>query len=399
MSMENVAIIGGGFTGIHNAVLFARKGFNVTIVENDEKKVEIINSYNKEILHVKEEYVNKHWESLKERISATPDVKVVEDCKYVVINVNTPLKVVGERLIDLLKRERKVDRYIDFKPLDTTIKNIAKWIKPGTLISSEVTIYPNGTIERVFLPLVSESDISNDLYVVHVPERLNPDDKRWNPENITRVIGGVNSKSLRKGIRLYRDCLGLTVHPVKDIRIAELSKIQENTFRFINIVYASLLNICADSDELDFYEVVKASSTKPFGYVPFYPGYAGGACLVKDALMLYLWLSRKERNKFAEFIRLALEINEYMPTFMAKKIVEEARKKKAKRILFYGIGFKPGSKYFVSRELNPIARTIDKVKEMIDLKIKVYDPRILEKSDFKDENEALQWADLVYKWG
>ena len=288
--METVSIVGGGYVGLNNAVLFAKKGFEVKIIDINPVVAKIINSGNIKCLHVLEEFIVKHWKFVKDSIEATTDYSVIQESKYVLIAVNTPLKVVGDQLVHMLKNKvSRYEEYIDFNPLKSAVSEIARYIQPGTLVSSEVTIYPGGTFERIAKPLeeLSSLKLEKELFVVHAPERINPGDTRWTIERIPRVIGGIGSKSLSMGIRLYRDRLGLQVFPAKNLMEAELTKLIENAQRYINISFMSMIKIFADRANIDFDNVIKLASTKPFGFTTYYPGYAGGACLPKDTLMLY----------------------------------------------------------------------------------------------------------------
>jgi len=405
--LEVVSIIGGGYVGLNNAVLFAKKGYEVKIIDINPNVVKVINSGDLNQLHVLEEFIAKHWKQVRDLIEATYNYSIIRESKYVLIAVNTPLKVFGDDLLHLISNGvLKYEEYLDFDPLKNAVNEIAKYIQPGTLVSSEVTIYPGGTFERIAKPLeeLSSLKLEKELFVVHAPERINPGDNEWIIEKIPRVIGGIGDRSLSMGIRLYRDKLGLQVYPTRSLMEAELTKLIENAQRYINISFMSMIEKFAEGANINFKNVVKLASTKPFGFTNYYPGYAGGACLPKDTLMLYLWMVNTGSTKNAEMLRNAIEVNELYPKYMAEKIMNKVKSENIKRILFYGIGFKPGSPYYVSEKVNPIARIITELKEIsmrenINLDIKVYDPKIPTKSDFKNEKEALEWADYVFKWG
>jgi len=149
--------------------------------------VEIINSGDLRHLHVLEEFIVRHWKFVKDSIEATTDYSVIQESKYVLIAVNTPLKVVGDQLVHMLKNKvSRYEEYIDFNPLKSAVSEIARYIQPGTLVSSEVTIYPGGTFERIVKPLeeLSSLKLERELFVVHAPERIKPGDTRWTIERI-----------------------------------------------------------------------------------------------------------------------------------------------------------------------------------------------------------------------
>jgi len=374
---SRLVVIGGGFVGLHAAVHAARKGIEVTIVDISDDIVRRINSGKKDALHVREPYVLENWDRVKERIHATTSYSEAGKAKAFIVAVQTP---------------RRGD-IIDYSPLLSVARSLAPYLRPGSLIASEVTIYPGGTMELLARPLseLTGYRLDEELLVAHVPERINAGSRKWTPENIPRVVGGVGPRSLEAAVRLYRDCLGAPVYPVKDIRVAEASKLLENSFRLLNISFLNELKRSFDKMGLDIREVVRAASTKPFGFMPFYPGpYAGGACLPKDAFML-------ETKTGSLLLRIARYINETQPLYYAALLLRKIRAYNAEKILFYGLGFKPNSPYPVE---SPVLRVIEELKQLDpSLEIKRYDPLIPALSDFSSEREAIDWADLVVRWG
>ncbi|HID40905.1 MAG TPA: hypothetical protein EYP33_01985, partial [Pyrodictium sp.] len=179
--------------------------------------------------------------------------------------------------------------------------------------------------------------------------------------------------------------------PVDDIRVAEASKLLENSFRLLNISFVNELKRSLDKMGIDIRKVIEAASTKPFGYMPFYPGpYAGGACLPKDTLMM-------EQATGSLLLRVARHINETQPLYYAALLLKQVRRAGATKVLFYGLGFKPGSPYATQ---SPVLRVIEELQQLDpQLDIRKYDPQIPSLSDFRDEKEALEWADIVVRWG
>lgn len=373
-----LVVIGGGFVGLHAAVHAALSGVGeVVVVDVSRDVVERINSRDPERLHVREPYVVDNWPRASARIKATTEYSEARGARHFIVAVQTPKR--GEA--------------VDFSPLRRVAESLAPFIEKGSLVVSEVTIYPGGTRELLAEPLsqLTGYRLDEELLVAHVPERLTAGSKTWTPENIPRVVGGIGPRSLEAALHLYRDCFHAPVHPVDDIRVAEASKLLENSFRFLNISFVNELKRFFDRIGVDVRKVIEAASTKPFGYMPFYPGpYVGGACLPKDALML-------EQKSGSLLLRVARAINETQPLYYAALLLKRIRLLGARRILFYGLGFKPGAPYPME---SPVLLVIDELKALDPLlEIRKYDPQIPWLSDFSSEDEALAWADAVVRWG
>jgi len=390
--MNKVAIIGGGFVGLQEAVLFAKRGYKVFIIDVNRAIIERINSKYVEHLHVKEKFVLDYWEVVKDRISADSDYRVLRDenIRNIIIAVNTPVKVVGDALIRLLDiKDRRVDNYIDFSTIENVVSNLVKYVQDEFYINSLVTIYPGGTRERILRYLLEAGfTLDKDFYLTHTPERVDPGSSKYNVSNLPRVIGAPSENSLKYGIHFYRN-VGVNLVPVNKLEVAEMSKIFENAWRFMNIAFSQELFMGFD----DAIKVIDASATKPFGFMKFYPGpYIGGSCLVKDTIMYYCITG-------SEIARKALIINEGFPRIYAERLYRIIKERNAKKLLFYGFGFKPGSPYYISKELNPVERVISELRRIDnELEVKRYDPNIQELSDFADEEEARKWADIVFYW-
>ncbi len=375
---SQLVVIGGGFVGLHAAVHAALKGVRqVYVVDVNPEVVERINSGDPRELHVREPYVVENWPKVRSRITATLDYRVASEARHIIVAVQTPRRGTS----------------IDFTPLHRVAENLAPNLQPYTLISSEVTIYPGGTWEHLgkIIHELTGYEPDEELLLAHVPERLVAGSRKWNPENIPRVVGAIGLKSLQEAVNLYSKCLGVKVYPVKDIRIAEAAKILENGFRLLNIAFVNELKRYLDAIGVDVRAVIEAAATKPFGYMPFHPGpYAGGACLPKDSLML-------ELASGSLLLRIAREINETQPAYYARKLLPLVRRYSAKRILFLGLGFKPDIPYPIESPPLKVAQELAKLDPTLD--IRKYDPQIPEASDFKSSEEALSWADLIVRWG
>lgn len=341
------------------------------------------------ILAVKDEY-KRWWEEVKHRINVTSSYDAVSEADVVIIAVNTPLKVWGDKLISLLHEGiTDVRIFVDLNPLEVASRSVSKLVRPGTLISLETTIYPGGT-EKHLISRLEESGLSigKDIYVVYAPERIDPGNRVWTIESIPRVIGAPDDASLSVGIRFYSQTLGLNVFPTC-LSTAEFTKIYENTFRLVNIAFAQEALM---KTKANFLEVIRAIKTKPFGIQVFYPGpYAGGTCLVKDSLLYY-------STTGSEIVRKALIVNEMTPRFYASRIYERVRSLGASKILVVGLGYKPHVPYYTKDHLNPVVRVVEGLRRIDpSLVIHKYDPSLPEFSDVSDPD--FEKYDVVLKWG
>ncbi len=375
---SRLAVIGGGYVGLHTAVLAARRGVkDVLVVDVNPAVVRAINSGDPSKLHVRDWYILEHWPEASGSIRAATGYDEAAGYPVYIVAVQTPLRV-GR---------------IDYTPLRKVGEMLAPHIEPGALVSSETTIYPGGTVELLGGPILRGRGfkLDEDLLLVHAPERINPGSRKWTPENIPRVLGAAGPRSLEAALTLYRGCFGLEVHPVSDIRVAEASKLLENSFRLLNITYINELKRLLARRGIDVKEVVGAASTKPFGFMPFHPGpYVGGPCLPKDTKMMAEYTG-------SLLLKVALRLNEEQPLYYAALVLREARRAGASRVLFYGIGYKPNAYTAVESPPLLVAEALRELDPS--LEVRVYDPQITEPRDFNSETEALQWAELIVRWG
>ncbi|MEN2999407.1 MAG: nucleotide sugar dehydrogenase [Acidilobaceae archaeon] len=396
--MRKVGVIGGGFVGLNVAVLAALRGLEVVVVDVKREVVEAINE-NRPL--VRDKFVEENWPHVKGRLRATTDYAELSNVSRIVVAVNTPVKVQGRELVKMLENEEgSLDDYINFRPLEEAGRRLGEVVREG-LVSSEVTIYPFGTLRRLVAPFVSVagSSVAEKVSFVHSPERINPEDPVWTVATINRVVGAMDEESLREGVKFYKEELGVPVAKATSMREAELSKLMENAQRFLNVAYVSAVRAAAGLTDIDFYEALEASATKPFSFFHFRPGYVGGPCLGKDTLMLYLWMRESNvSNNVSRLLRQALIANEYYLIFLSLRIAELARRRGAKKLLMNGLGYKPGSRNFVGEDVNPPWR-LKRELESLGLEVKAFDPHMPERSDFRSGEEARAWADLVIGWG
>jgi len=321
-----VAVIGLGYVGLPLCVEFARGGLEVIGIDIDESKVAAVNGGRSYVLDVPGPTVAELVES--KALRATTDFDALETADAICICVPTPLR-------------KSMDPDISF--IVGAVEAIAPRLQKGMLVVLESTTYP-GTTEELVLPRLSETGlvVGQDFYLAFSPERVDPANRQYTTRNTPKVIGGVTPECTLKAIELYRHAVD-TVVPVKSARAAEMVKLLENTFRAINIGMVNELAIMCDRLGVDVWEVIDAAKTKPFGFMPFYPGPGlGGHCIPIDPL--YLSWKLKTIDYTARFIELASAINSSMPEYVVSRIhnaLDSCKKSiNGSRILLLGIAYK-----------------------------------------------------------
>jgi UDP-N-acetyl-D-mannosaminuronate dehydrogenase/intein/homing endonuclease len=258
-----VAVIGLGYVGLPLAVAFARAGFPVVGVDVDEKKVAALNAGRSYIGDVSDEDLRPHVAS--GRLRATTDYDALREADAIFICVPTPYDA---------------QRAPDLSFVRAAAEGIRPRLRPGHLVVLQSTTYP-GTTEEVVQPILEASGLRAgvDFYLAFSPERIDPGNKQWSAYNTPKVVGGVDPESTRLACDLLGQ-MGAPVHPVSSPRAAEMTKLLENIFRSVNIALVNELALLAERMRIDFWEVIEAAKTKPFGFMPFYPGAGvGGHCL------------------------------------------------------------------------------------------------------------------------
>jgi UDP-N-acetyl-D-glucosamine dehydrogenase len=297
-----VGVLGLGYVGLPLAVEFARAGFEVIGIDVQQSKVDQFNSGHSYIKDVKDSDFRPLIESGKLR--ATADFSVIQDLDTIDICVPTPLRKTKDP---------------DMSFVISATEAIAKHVHPGLLVMLESTTYP-GTTDELLLPKLASSGlkVGEDFFLCFSPERVDPGNPRFQTSNIPKVVGGITPVCTRMGALFYKQALE-TVVPVSSTRVAEMVKLLENTFRMINIGLVNELALMCDRMNIDVWEVIDAAATKPFGFMPFYPGPGlGGHCIPIDPF--YLSWKSKEAGIEARFIELAGYINGRMPEFVVEKI-------------------------------------------------------------------------------
>ena len=297
-----VGIVGLGYVGLPLAVEFAKAGFSVTGIDVLESKTSAINAGNSYVQDVTESVFRPLVEAGK--ISATTDFSVIADLDTVNICVPTPLRKTKDP---------------DMSYIVSACAEIAKYLSPGKLIILESTTYP-GTTEELVLPTLAKSGlkVGTDFFLCFSPERVDPGNAKFQTYNIPKVVGGSTQACTDMGALFYGQALEHVV-PVSSTSVAEMVKLLENTFRMINIGLANEMALMCDRMGINVWEVIDAAATKPFGFMPFYPGPGlGGHCIPIDPF--YLSWKTKQAGIEARFIELAGYINGQMPHFVVDKI-------------------------------------------------------------------------------
>ncbi|MBI3491211.1 MAG: nucleotide sugar dehydrogenase, partial [Acidobacteria bacterium] len=321
-----VGVIGLGYVGLPLASEFARAGFDVTGFDVDASKVAEINAGRSYIPDVPP---HELAESVKAgRLRATTDMTKLADMDVADICVPTPLRKTKDP---------------DLSYVVQALEGVAASLKPGQLVILESTTYP-GTTDEVALPMLEARGFKadRDFFLAFSPERVDPGNPTYTTKNIPKIVGGYGPSSTEAATLLYSQVVS-TVIPVSSTRVAEMVKLLENTFRAVNIGLVNELAQMCHRLDIDVWEVIEAAKTKPFGFMPFYPGPGlGGHCIPIDPYYLS-WKARQ--NGFeCRFIELAGQVNSSMPDYVVERIADalnSARKPiNGSRVHLFGVAYK-----------------------------------------------------------
>jgi UDP-N-acetyl-D-glucosamine dehydrogenase len=332
-----IGIIGCGYVGLPLALRFADVGQRVTGFDTDQEKITKLNAGQSYIQHIPADKINQHVQG--KRFNATTDFSKLREMDAVLICVPTPL---DER------------REPDLSYVELTAQSIAPNLQKNQLIVLESTTYP-GTTEELVLPILEKGGLQcplakgpgaettkTDFYLAFSPEREDPGNKHFGLAQIPKVVGGINPASCQAAVNLYAQIVSKVV-PVTSTRAAEMVKLLENIFRCVNIALVNELKQLSLRMDLDIWEVIDSAATKPFGFMPFYPGPGlGGHCIPVDPF--YLSWKAREYDFATRFIELAGEINTAMPYHVVDALVAalNAHEKSVKgsKILVLGVAYK-----------------------------------------------------------
>lgn len=320
-----IGIIGLGYVGLPLALRFSEAGFRVVGFDIDETKVTTLNSGRSYFLHIPNSGVSA---ARTRGLEATTDFSRATDADALIICVPTPLNRFREP---------------DLSFVINTVETILPHLRAGQVVSLESTTYP-GTTEEELRPRLEQRGfkVGEDIFLCFSPEREDPGNAQFTTRQIPKVCGGSTPTCLEVGIALYSQAVDQVV-PVSSTRAAELAKLLENIHRAVNIGLVNEMKIIADRMDIDIYEVIRAAATKPFGFVPYYPGPGlGGHCIPIDPF--YLTWKARQYGVHTRFIELAGEINSAMPHWVMGKVADalnERRKPlKGSRILVLGVAYK-----------------------------------------------------------
>lgn len=321
-----VAVIGMGYVGLPLAVCISKVGLEVLGIDVNPERVHQINLGKSYINDVTSEELSPLVEEGK--IKGYCEFDVLSDADVIVICVPTPLT-------------KNRDPNITY--IQNSTEQIAKYLRPGQLITLESTTYP-GTTEDVMLPILKASGhkVGEDFFLAYSPERVDPGNARYTTHNTNKVVGGYTQNCIDVATAFYKKSI-INVIPVSSPGCAEMVKVFENTFRAVNIALVNELAILCDKMGLNVWEVVDAVGTKPFGIMSFYPGPGvGGHCIPIDPF--YLTWKAREFNFHTRFIELAGEINNFMPEFVREKTIRalgyQGKSLRGANILLCGIAYK-----------------------------------------------------------
>ncbi len=321
-----VGVVGLGYVGLPLGVEFAHAGFRVTGIDVTESKVDRVNAGDSYVLDIANTTLAPLVEAGK--LHATCDFSVVAELDTIDICVPTPLRKSKDP---------------DMSYIDAACREIAKYIHPGMLIVLESTTYP-GTTDEFVLPMLEKSGlkVGEDFFLCFSPERVDPGNPKYQTVNIPKVVGGITAACTELGALFYGQALQ-TVVPVGSTKVAEMVKLLENTFRMINIGLVNELAQMCDRMDINVWEIIDAAATKPFGFMPFYPGPGlGGHCIPIDPF--YLSWKTRQAGFEARFIELAGYVNSQMPHFVVDKVQnalnEHAKALRGSHIHIMGVAYK-----------------------------------------------------------
>jgi len=321
-----IGVVGLGYVGLPLVLAYAHKGFAVIGFDIDQTKIVHLHAGTSYIKHIASEPIAAARGSGK--LDATSDFSRIKECDAIILCVPTPL-----------------DEHLepDLSFVTETLDAVVPHLRARQILSLESTTYPGTTEEEVVTRVTAAGfTVGEGIFVVYSPEREDPGNPHFAATNIPKVVGGHTAACLEAGTALYGAAFDQVV-PVSSTRVAELSKLLENIYRSVNIGLINELKIAADRMDIDIWEVIRAASTKPFGFTPFYPGPGlGGHCIPIDPF--YLTWKAREFGVHTRFIELAGEINRGMPEYVVRRSMEALNSRgkavKGSRVLLMGLAYK-----------------------------------------------------------
>lgn len=354
----NIAVLGLGYVGLPLAVSFAKTGFQVFGLDKDTDRVTRVQTKKNYIADVASKDLKRVVDS--GRLTASTDFARLQFADVIIICVPTPLK-------------RKYTPDVSF--IVSAVKAVGQYIKKDTLVILESTTYP-GTTRELIQPVLEKSGmrVGKGLYLSFSPERIDPGNKKYSVTDIPKIVGGVDAASGQLARCLYEKIIK-EVHLVSSADVAEMTKLLENSFRIVNIGWINELAMMCHKLHIDIWEVIAAAKTKPFGFMPFYPGLGvGGHCIPDDPL--YLHWKAKKYGFSSKYIKLSADTNSFMPSYAVGRVkailAKQKKSLKGSKILIVGVTYKKDVK---DLRKSPPLRLIELFAEE-DVNVSYYDPII-----------------------
>lgn len=374
--MNNIAVVGLGYVGLPLALLAREKGWRVTGIDIDPRKRKQIEEGT--VPDLEPAYA---WALKKNPLPVYGDFSAIQDANIVIVCVPTPVD--HEHVPDL-------------GPVKDSMRGIAKSLHPHQLIILESTVHP-GTSEEVAIPILEQESgltAGKDFGFAHCPERINPGDAHWTLEKIPRVVGATTPQAKTQAAEFYRSVLAAPVQEMETIREAEAVKMVENCFRDVNIAFVNELAMSFNKLGIDVMHVIEGASTKPFSFMPHFPGCGvGGHCIPVDP---YYLIRYAKQNGFShDILSLARSINEHMPTFaielLEQSLGERNQALSSSTVALLGLSYKSN----ISDMRESPALEIRELLSERGVTIQSFDPFALEQSTVSSLEEALHGADAA----
>ena len=372
-----VAIIGLGYVGMPLMCAIARnEKYNVVGFDLDKKLIERLR---KRKSHIEEDIYIKLIKKIRFKVSQSE--RVLKESDVFIICVPTPIHN---------------DYTLNYDPIKNAANSIAKFLKKGNTVILESTVNP-GTCEEIILPILESTSKlkgGRDFILAHCPERINPGDKKWSVFNIPRNVGALTRKGTRKVAEFYRSFLDAEVNEVSCLKVAEATKIVENTFRDVNIAFVNELAQSFDKIGIDLIETIKCASSKPFAFMPHWPGCGvGGHCIAIDP---YYLIKRATKNGFNHrFLKAAREVNNSMPDYTVSLLTSCLNNVElpvsGTKIALLGLSYKGNVGDL--RE-SPAIKILEKLKGL-GAKLKIFDPYVHKISNVRSLPEAVRNARAI----
>lgn len=373
---KTISVVGLGYVGLPLAILADKKNHQVVGIDTDLQKIA---SLNKKRSPFYDERISKDLET--SGIIASSDFSNIQKSKIIIICVPTPVS----------------DDYVpDLTPVINACKSIAPFLQKGQLVILESTVNP-GVSEEVVLPTlekISGLKCGIDFSLAHCPERINPGDKKWTVENIPRVVGATDETGLKRAADFYRSIISGEIKEMNTIKEAEAVKVVENSFRDINIAFVNELAMSFDTLGIDVVNVIDGAATKPFSFMPHYPGCGvGGHCIPVDP---YYLIEYARKHGFQhDFLSMARKVNNKMPKYTADKVSDGLNQKKiainGTKVAVLGLSYKPD----IGDDRESPSYKIIKHLEKYGAEVASFDPYVLQKSTANTLVEALNGAKAI----